>query len=66
MQIEYDGGTVTGIEYGDPGPIGILLAHGAGAGRLREEQRRITRHADSENARDRSAEQLHAARCAVI
>ena len=32
MQIEYDGDTVTGIEYGDPGPIGILLAHGAGAG----------------------------------
>lgn len=32
MQIDHDGGTVTGIEYGDPGPVGVLLAHGAGAG----------------------------------
>ncbi len=32
MQIHCDGGSVTGVEYGDPGPIGLLLAHGAGAG----------------------------------
>jgi len=32
MQISYDLGSVTGIEYGPPGPLGVLLAHGAGAG----------------------------------
>lgn len=32
MKIAYDGGTVTGIMRGDPGPVGVLLAHGAGAG----------------------------------
>lgn len=32
MQIRYDGGTVTGITAGDPGGVGVLLAHGAGAG----------------------------------
>jgi len=32
VKIDYDGGTVTGLLRGDPGPVGILLAHGAGAG----------------------------------
>ncbi len=32
MQIDYDGGIVTGIEYGDPATVGVLLAHGAGGG----------------------------------
>ncbi len=32
MEITYDGGTVTGITAGEPGPIGVLLAHGAGVG----------------------------------
>ena len=32
MEIAYGGGTVSGIAYGDPGPVGVLLAHGAGAG----------------------------------
>ncbi len=32
MQITYDGGTVTGITAGEPGEVGVLLAHGAGAG----------------------------------
>ena len=32
MEIDYEGGVTTGIEYGDPGPVGVLLAHGAGAG----------------------------------
>lgn len=32
MKISYDGGTVTGVAAGEPGPIGVLLAHGAGAG----------------------------------
>jgi predicted alpha/beta-hydrolase family hydrolase len=32
MKITYDGGTVTGVTAGEPGEIGILLAHGAGAG----------------------------------
>lgn len=30
--IAYDGGTVTGITAGVPGDLGVLLAHGAGAG----------------------------------
>ncbi|MGB9357478.1 MAG: alpha/beta family hydrolase [Acidimicrobiia bacterium] len=30
--IAYDGGTVTGITSGMPGDVGVLLAHGAGAG----------------------------------
>ena len=30
--IAYDGGTVTGITAGEPGDVGVLLAHGAGAG----------------------------------
>jgi predicted alpha/beta-hydrolase family hydrolase len=37
MKITYDIGddqaTVTGTLWGDPGPVGVLLAHGAGAGR---------------------------------
>ncbi|MEA2024544.1 MAG: alpha/beta family hydrolase [Actinomycetota bacterium] len=32
MDIIYDGGTVTGIKAGEPGPVGVLLAHGAGVG----------------------------------
>ena len=32
MEITYDGGSVTGITAGEPGPIGVLLAHGAGVG----------------------------------
>jgi hypothetical protein len=32
MDITYDGGTVTGITTGEPGPVGVLLAHGAGVG----------------------------------
>lgn len=32
MQIEYEGGVTTGVEYGTPGGVGLLLAHGAGAG----------------------------------
>ena len=32
MLIDYDGGTVTGVLHGGPGSVGILLAHGAGAG----------------------------------
>jgi hypothetical protein len=31
MQITFDGGTVTGVTAGEPGAIGVLLAHGAGA-----------------------------------
>ena len=30
--ITYDGGTVTGVTAGEPGDVGVLLAHGAGAG----------------------------------
>lgn len=30
MDIRYEGGTVTGITAGRPGPVGVLLAHGAG------------------------------------
>jgi len=32
MKIAYDGGSVTAITAGAPGPVGVLLAHGAGAG----------------------------------
>ena len=36
MKITYDirgdKATVTGTFWGDPGPVGVLLAHGAGAG----------------------------------
>ena len=32
MEIVYDGGVTTGVEYGAPGSVGVLLAHGAGAG----------------------------------
>jgi predicted alpha/beta-hydrolase family hydrolase len=32
IEIGYDAGTVTGILDGDPGELGVLLAHGAGAG----------------------------------
>jgi len=32
MKITYAGGTVTGITAGEPGEVGVLLAHGAGAG----------------------------------
>ncbi|MEN8114367.1 MAG: alpha/beta family hydrolase [Actinomycetota bacterium] len=32
MEITYEGGTVTGITAGEPGPVGVLLAHGAGVG----------------------------------
>ena len=32
MEITYETGTVTGITAGEPGPVGVLLAHGAGAG----------------------------------
>jgi predicted alpha/beta-hydrolase family hydrolase len=32
MQVTYDGGTVAAITAGVPGEIGVLLAHGAGAG----------------------------------
>ena len=32
MEITYDGGMVTGVAAGEPGEIGVLLAHGAGAG----------------------------------
>lgn len=32
MEITYEGGTVTGIIAGAPGPVGVLLAHGAGVG----------------------------------
>lgn len=32
IDITYDGGTVTGISAGEPGDMGVLLAHGAGAG----------------------------------
>jgi hypothetical protein len=30
MDITYDGGIVTGVIAGEPGPVGVLLAHGAG------------------------------------
>jgi len=32
MDITYEGGSVTGIKAGEPGPVGVLLAHGAGVG----------------------------------
>ncbi len=32
MDITYDGGSVTGITAGEPGPVGVLIAHGAGIG----------------------------------
>ncbi len=32
MEIIYETGSVTGITAGRPGPVGVLLAHGAGAG----------------------------------
>ena len=32
MEITYEGGTVTGITTGESGPVGVLLAHGAGVG----------------------------------
>jgi len=32
MNIIYETGSVTGITAGTPGPVGVLLAHGAGAG----------------------------------
>jgi len=32
MEITYETGTVTGITSGTPGPVGVLLAHGAGVG----------------------------------
>jgi predicted alpha/beta-hydrolase family hydrolase len=32
MKIAYDGGTVTGVVGGEPSGVGVLLAHGAGAG----------------------------------
>ncbi len=32
MKIDYDGGTVTGVMRGRPGRVGVVLAHGAGAG----------------------------------
>jgi predicted alpha/beta-hydrolase family hydrolase len=32
MQITYDGGTVAAVAVGEPGDVGVLLAHGAGAG----------------------------------
>lgn len=32
MEISYDGGVTTGVLYGEPGPVGVLLAHGAGVG----------------------------------
>jgi predicted alpha/beta-hydrolase family hydrolase len=32
MDITYGGGSVTGITAGEPGPVGVLLAHGAGVG----------------------------------
>ncbi|GMQ86116.1 MAG: alpha/beta hydrolase [Acidimicrobiia bacterium] len=32
MKISYDGGITTAIEYGEPGGVGVLLAHGAGVG----------------------------------
>jgi len=32
MDITYEGGHVTGITAGEPGPVGVLLAHGAGVG----------------------------------
>ena len=32
LRIDYDDGSVTATEYGKPGPLGVLLAHGAGAG----------------------------------
>ena len=32
MKIAYDGGTVTGVVGGEPSGMGVLLAHGAGAG----------------------------------
>jgi predicted alpha/beta-hydrolase family hydrolase len=32
MDITYDGGSLTGITAGEPGPVGVLLAHGAGMG----------------------------------
>ena len=32
MDITYDGGSVTGITAGQSGPVGVLLAHGAGVG----------------------------------
>lgn len=31
-RIAYDGGTIIGITAGEPGDVGVLLAHGAGAG----------------------------------
>ena len=33
MNIDYNSGTVAGSLLGDGGPVGVLLAHGAGAGR---------------------------------
>jgi hypothetical protein len=32
MEIAYEGGAVTGIPAGEPGPVGVVLAHGAGIG----------------------------------
>lgn len=32
VDIEYEGGVVTGVVAGNAGPLGVLLAHGAGAG----------------------------------
>ena len=32
MKIDYDGGTVAGVMRGRPARVGVLLAHGAGAG----------------------------------
>ena len=32
MKIDYDGGTVAGVMRGRPAQVGVLLAHGAGAG----------------------------------
>ena len=32
MKIAYERGTVTGVVRGDTGSVGVLLAHGAGAG----------------------------------
>lgn len=32
VQIAFDGGFVTGVTAGGPGDVGVLLAHGAGAG----------------------------------
>jgi predicted alpha/beta-hydrolase family hydrolase len=32
IDISYESGTVTGVFDGEPGPLGVLLAHGAGGG----------------------------------